>query len=65
MAISVVSVLIQSYMKHKTRIRMYSSGEFNPQEFYSKMQHYDDFILDNNPLVDSWAKKYDKISIAE
>ena len=37
------------------------SGEFNSQEFYGKMQHYDDFILDNSPLVDKWVKKYNKI----
>ena len=39
------------------------SGEYNSQEFYNKMQHYDDFILDNSPLFDKWVKHYEKIFI--
>ena len=80
--ISAVSILIQTYMKHKDienkvnqcryAFQTYGhllneikdilrSGEFNSQEFYNKMQHYDDFILDNAALVDKWVIKYKKM----
>ena len=80
-AISTVSVLIQSYMKHKDvdnkiyqcqyAFQTYGhlmneikdalrSGEINLHELHVKMQHYDDFILDNSPLVDKFYLKYDE-----
>ena len=36
------------------------SGEFNKQDFYCKMQHNDDFTLDNSPIVDKYYRRYNE-----
>ena len=36
------------------------SGEFD-DELLSKLQHADDYVLDNTPIVDKEARIYDKL----
>ena len=38
-------------------------GQFNGSQLLSKLQQYDDFILDNSPIVDKFEKKYDMIFV--
>ena len=80
-AISTVSVFIQTYMKHKDIVKktdqcryafqtyghvlieikdILRSGDFNSHDFYSKIQHIDDFLLDNTPQVDKYIKRYNE-----